>query len=202
MAGLYPTDAFAGAVLDIAKIGPGERFGRIHQERYSDPLSFAQSKSRFSDPRSLPEDQRFGVLYLGSTLKVCFIEAVLRDRRNGAIGDYPIEERELAQLRYTEIIVRSPLRLVDLRGDGPLRMGVPSDVAGSTRQGPARQWSLAFYEHQIKPDGILYPSRLNEDTNLAVYNRAILKLVADRRFRLIEAPGFADVLNGLKVALI
>ena len=35
-------------------------------------------------------------------------------------------------------------------------MAAPSDVAGSTRQGPARQRSLAFYEHQIKPDGIIY----------------------------------------------
>jgi len=86
VAGLYPTDASAEAVLDIAEIGSGGRFGQIHQESYSDPLSFAKSKSRFSDPRSLPEDQRFGVLYLGSTLKVCFIEAVLRDRRNGAVG--------------------------------------------------------------------------------------------------------------------
>jgi RES domain len=202
MAGLYPTDAFAEAALDIAEARPEEQFGRIHQERYYDPLSFAKSRSRFSDPRTLPEDQRFGVLYLRSTLKVCFIEAVLRDRRNGAVRDYPIEEKELAWLRYTQIIVRSPLRLVDLREDGPLRMGIPSDVAGSSRQAPARQWSLAFHEHPKKPDGLIYPSRLNGDTNLAIYDRTIFKLVPGRRFTLIEAPGFADVLNALKVALI
>jgi hypothetical protein len=118
----------------------------------------------------LPEDQRFGVLYLGSTLKLCFIEAVLRDRRNGTLGDYPMEETELARLRYTQIIVRSPLHLVDLRGDGQLRMGIPSDVVGSSRQAPARQWSRAFYEHPTKPDGVIYSSRLNQDTNLAVYD--------------------------------
>jgi hypothetical protein len=51
-------------------------------------------------------------------------------------------------------------------------------------------------------DGIIYSSRLNDDTNLTVYDRAIGKLRADRTLNLIEAPGFADVLNALKVAVI
>jgi hypothetical protein len=49
---------------------------------------------------------------------------------------------------------------------------------------------------------ILYPSRLNEDTNLAVYDRAIAKLGVERTLSLMKAPGFADVLNSLKVALV
>ena len=73
-------------------------------------------------------------LYLGETLKVCFLEAVLRDSRNGAVGDYPMDERELHVRRYAEIEIAAPLSLVDLRGDGAIRMGVPSDVARASRQ--------------------------------------------------------------------
>jgi hypothetical protein len=186
----------------LATINPAERFGRIYHERYPDPLGFGKTKSRFSDPRQGSYDQRFGVLYLGSTLKVCFVEAILRDRRNGSVGDYPIEEAELVQRRYAEIIVTSSLRLVDLRGDGPIRMGIPSDAVGSSRQALARVWSVAFYEHPEAPDGIVYPSRLNEDTILAVYDRAIAKLSVQRTLSLMKAPGFADVLNSLKVALV
>jgi len=202
MAGVRPTKAFAGVTLALASITPGQRFGRIYHERYPDPLGFGKTKSRFSDPRRRSEDRRFGILYLGSTLKVCFVEAVLRDRRNGAVGDYPIEEAELAQRRYVEIVVISSLRLVDLRGDGPIRMGIPTDVVGSTRQALARAWSVAFYDHPAVPDGIIYSSRLNEDTNLAVYDRAIAKLNVERSFALIKAPGFASVLNTLNVALL
>jgi len=52
------------------------------------------------------------------------------------------------------------------------------------------------------PDGVIYPSRLNEEANLAVYDRAIGKLRTDRIFPLIDAPGFAVVLDSLNVALV
>jgi hypothetical protein len=202
MVGLRPTQAFAGVTLEFATINPGQRFARIYHQRYPEPLGFGKTKSRFSDPRHRSEDRRFGVLYLGSTLKGCFIETILRDRRNGVVGDYPIEEAELIQRLYAEIVVTSLLNLVELRGDARIRMGIPSDVARSTRQTLARPWSVAFYEHPAAPDGIIYSSRLNDDTNLVVYDRAIGKLHADRIFRLMEAPGFAGVLNVFKVALV
>ena len=41
----------------------------------------------------------------------------------------------------------SSLNLVELRGDARIRMGIPSDVARSTRLTLARAWSVAFYEH-------------------------------------------------------
>ena len=109
---------------------------------------------------------------------------------------------DLGGTLYAEIVVASALSVVDLRGDGRIRMGIPSDVAGSTRQALARAWSVAFYDHPSMPDGIIYSSRLNEDTNLAVYDRAVVKLNVDQNFNLISAPGFASVLNTLKVALV
>jgi hypothetical protein len=81
-------------------------------------------------------------------------------------------------------------------------MGIPSNVARSMRQTLSRAWSVAFYEHPTAPDGIIYSSRLNDDSNLAVYDREIGKLRADRIFRLIEAPGLAGVLDAFKVALV
>ncbi|MER8383650.1 RES family NAD+ phosphorylase [Mesorhizobium sp. M0189] len=47
----------------------------------------------------------FGVLYLGDSLKVCFLETVLRDRREGILDDLPIEEVELTRRRYADIAV-------------------------------------------------------------------------------------------------
>jgi RES domain len=201
MSRLDPTPAFARATLRIATVGPGQIFGRIYLNRYPDVLGYSKSASRFSDHRRRVPRNRFGVLYLGNTLKVCFLEAILRDQRNGVIGDYVIRESKLRSRRYALVELISQLNLVDLRGDGCVRMGIPSDVPRSANHALARRWSLAFYQHPSQPDGIIYPSRLNEDVNLAIYDRAVPKLREVSTTALIEAPGFAEVLNNLLVAI-
>jgi RES domain len=197
-----PPADFARANLDLTTIAAGERFGRIYFDRHADPLGFGKTPSRFSDPRRRIPKTRFGVLYLGESLKVCFLEAVLRDKRNGAVGDYPLDEAELRTRRFAAVEVLAPLAMVDLRGDGGVRMGVPSDVTRASSQRLARAWSAAFHEHPAQPDGILYPSRLNGQTNLAVYDRALPKLRVAHTAALMDAPELPDVFDDLLVALV
>jgi hypothetical protein len=132
---------------------------------------------------------------------VCFLETVLRDRREGLVDDLPIDEVELKHRHYAEIAVAAQLRLVDLRGDNAVRMGVPTDVVRAQRQNLARRWSVAFHEHPSQPDGIICPSRLNGATNVAIYDRAIQKLQPDRVVTLLGAPGLAQVLDDFRVGL-
>ncbi len=197
-----PTAAFATAGLDLVRIPAGRTFGRIHHQRFADPLGFGKSRSRFSDPRRRMEANRFGVLYLGSSLKVCFLEAVLRDSRDGVVGDFPMDEAELDIRKYAQVVTNAELALLDLTGDGPVRMGVPSDVLRSSRQALARRWSIAFHDHPAQVDGIYYPSRLNGEVNLAIYGRAVPKLMVATSGPLRVAPGLARVLNELEVALV
>lgn len=201
MPGLDPPSGFATVALDCATVDAGARFGRIFFTRFKDPLGFGKSLTRFSDPRRRVPANRFGVLYLGSSLKVCFVESVMRDQGDGRIDDLLLDDRDLAIRSYATIEVTAALSLVDLRGDGPLRMGIPSDVARSSKQSLARRWSLAIHEHPAQPDGIIYPSRLNSETNLAIYDRAILKLRAVARGELLKEVGLAAVLRDLKVGL-
>lgn len=202
MLGVRPPPDFGRAKLEIETISPGRIFGRIYWSTYPDPLGYGKSPSRFSDPRRRVDANRFGVLYLGDSLKVCFLETVLRDRREGLVDDLPIEEVELTQRRYAEITTTADLRLVDLRGDNAVRMGVPTDVVRAQRQNLARRWSLAFHEHPSEPDGVIYPSRLNEATNLAIYDRAILKLKPKRVLTLLGAQGLAQVLEDFRIGLV
>jgi hypothetical protein len=202
MAGVNPPAGFERQRLDIETVPSGRRFGRIYASAFPDPLGFGKTPSRFSDPRRRDATKRFGVLYLGETLKVCFLEAVLRDRRDGLIGDLPIDEKEIYARRYAEVETIAELSLVDLREDHAIRMGVPTDVAKSSRQRLARSWVLAFHEHQSLPDGITYPSRLNGHTNVAVFERAVSKLAPARVMPLIGAPGLAAVINDLRVSLV
>jgi hypothetical protein len=199
---LRPTADFARVDLDLTIVAAGARFSRIYFDRHTNPLGFGNTPSRFSDPRRRKAENRFGVLYLGETLKVCFLEAVLRDKRNGAIGDYPLDETELRARRFAAVEVVAPLAMVDLRGDGGVRIGVPSDVTRASGHRLARAWSAAFHKHPAQPDGIVYPSRLNGQTNLAVYDRAIPKLRVADTMRLMDAPELPEVLDDLLVALV
>jgi len=51
-------------------------------------------------------------------------------------------------------------------------MGIPSDVVHGASQSLARRWSAAFHEHPEQIEGLIYPSRLNGEPNLAIYDRA------------------------------
>lgn len=157
MAGKLPPADFAAARLRVHIVAAGETFGRIYASGFPDPLGYRKSHSRFSDLRRRRLESRFGVLYLGETLAVCFLEAVLRDRRDGVAGDLALEERELEDRLYATIEIASALRVVDLRANRAVAMGVPSDVHRGTRHRLGRAWSLAFHEHPAKVDGIIYP---------------------------------------------
>lgn len=89
------------------------------------------------------------------SLKVCFLEAILRDQRDGVVGTFPLGMTVLTERAMAEITPTRDLKLIDLRGDGPVRMGIPSDVAGGANQTLARAWSAAFYEHPAAIDGII-----------------------------------------------
>ena len=166
-------------------------------------LILSATPSRFSDPRRRVENNRFGVLYLGETVAVCFLEAVLRDQRNGVIGNYPISERELRERQCAQIEVVRPLRLVELRGNSLITMGVPTDVPRWSRHTLSRRLSVAFHEHPDAPDGIVYPSRLKGHTNLAIYDRAIIpNLRVQNTTPLIERSELPRVLDDFRVALV
>ena len=197
---MLPPADFASARLRLHTVGAGQTFGRIYMAGFANPLGYGKSKSRFSDPRRRKAANRFGVLYLGETLAVCFLEAVLRDRKDGVAGELELEERELDDRRYAEVEVTSSLHLVDLRENNAVAMGVPSEVLRGVRQHLGRAWSVAIYDHPNGVDGIIYPSRLNGQVNIAIYGRAVVKLRPTRLRRLADVAELASILDDLEVA--
>ena len=111
-----------------------------------------------------------------------------------------LEERELDERRYAEVETVAPLRLVDFRENSAVAMGVPSEVLRGVRQSLGRAWSVAFHDHPQSVDGIIYPSRLNGHTNLAIYGRAVAKWRPKRLRRLSDVAELAPVLDDLEVA--
>jgi len=170
----------------------------MYDSRFTDPLGYGSGLSRFSDPTG----RAFGVIYLGSTAKVTFVETILRDRGDGRGRDCVIAWDEIESRILASIVPLEPMVVVDLTGDGPLRMGVPSDVVGARDQSSARAWSAAFYGHSTAPDGVLYPSRLNEERCLAIYDRAVRKLEVAAAPRLPDCRSeLAAILDDLEIAI-
>ena len=145
-----PPAAFAGCRLVFHDEPVGRSWRRLYQSRHADPLGFAPVSSRFSHPAGTA----FGVVYLASLVKVAFHEVILRDRTDARTGAVLVPYAELEAYTCAEIAIGSALRLVDLTGDGPLKMGVPSDVVGARDHSLAQQWSVAFHAHPDQVDGV------------------------------------------------
>ena len=124
-----------------ATIPVGATWRRICETRFPDPLGYGPGLSRFSDPTG----KAFGLIYLGSTAKVAFVETILRDRADGRGAACVVAYDEIEKRSLASIVPVEPLVLVDLTGDGPLRMGVPSDVVGARDQSLAQRWSVAIH---------------------------------------------------------
>jgi hypothetical protein len=199
-----PRRGFGSTALVTAEIGAGTRWHRIYRSHFPDPLGFGHAPSRFSDPRiELPPSERFGVVYLGSSLTVCFLETVLRDRGNGRLGEVPLPLAELAGLSCAEIEAAVPLLVADLRGDAPLRMGVPTDAVRAASHRLGQRWAGAIWSHDRAPDGIVYHSRLNEAENLALFDRATAKLrVASVRPLLQHRTELAEIIDRFALAIL
>jgi hypothetical protein len=138
------------------------------------PLGFGRASSRFSPPDKAAH--QYGVVYLGSSLKVAVAETLVRDRGDGRLCEFPIELTELDDWPCADIEVTARLRVVDLRGDGALRMGIPSDVAHAADWRESQLWSTALHGHDGRPDGLIYLSRFTGEPNVAVFERALSKL--------------------------
>lgn len=67
-----------------------------------------------------------------------------------------------------------------------MRLRLPTDVVDARNQTMAPAWSEVFFDHPAARYGIVYPSRLNEQRNIALYTRALWKLAPDATPRLVE----------------
>lgn len=205
MAGKQPPKTFINSRLDFKIIHPGgASWWHLTLARYPDPLGYGKTPSRFSDPRvALPEEEQFGVFYLGASIRVCFLETILRDRRTARTGYLPIPQSELQEWNTVPVEVAEPLRLVDLTGDGPIRMGVPTDAVRASRHHLGQVWSLALWGHNSQPDGILFPSRLNMELDMALFDRAVPKIRHAKVVPLLhQYREMADILRRFELSIV
>lgn len=194
-----PGQAFSGRALNLKIVTKGELWRRMYDARFPDPIGWGPGLSRFSDPTG----SAFGIIYLGASAKVAFVETILRDASDGRGAELIVKMAEIERRILASLRVIQDLRLIDLTNDARLRMGVPSDVVGARNQALSRAWSAAIHAHPDQPDGVYFASRLNGQSCIALYDRALRKLEAVATPRLLDCRDeLAAILDDLEIAIV
>ncbi len=131
-----------------------------------------------------------------------------RDYRSTPLHAVPVpsrfsDPRGCYAVLYASESVRSaePLALIDLRGDGPVRVGAPSAAIHDGNRAAGRALSAAVHATVPDADGILFPSRFTGHACTAVFERAFGKLAALGVADLASHADFLDALDDYDIVL-
>lgn len=164
--------------------------------RAHDTASLRPSPSRFCDGRY------YAVLYAALDFETAFMETAVRDRFVGA-GRRVIALDEVLVRRRVEYAPDpiEPLRLVDLRDEGCLRLGAATDAAHARNHAVGRALSRARYDTHRHVDAFCYKPRLTGDDCFAIFDRAAVRLTVTTTQGLLEHPDLPAVLVGHLIVL-
>ncbi len=97
---------------------------------------------------------------------------------------------------------RFKLRILDLRHDGCVRLGAPTDAVNARNHTAGRTLGRAIYAEHKDIDGLLYSSRLTGADVYAVFDHAIRKLDATEVGAVQDHANLPDVLVRLSIDLV
>ena len=192
MTGGYEPDRLRSRLRSVRL---GRVFRVIHRDRRSTPLGASPAPSRFGDPRG-----GYAVLYASESVRCAFWETLARNRfarcRRRELPRVEVEARLVAEMGSP-----GPLALIDLRGDGAVRIGAPSAVAHDGNHAAGRALSAAVHVGVPEADGFLFASQFTGDACVAVFDRAFGKLTALGVDELIRHVEFLDALDDYDIVL-
>jgi hypothetical protein len=130
------------------------------------PLGMGYGLTRFASPTKV-----YKLVYLAADPKTSIAEAIVRDRFQHKAHRRMTEE-EFDLWSMCSITRSDTFKLLDLRGDGPTLLNIPTDAINGRNHRAGRAFSERLY-NQTALDGILYPSRFTKKDCVALYDRAL-----------------------------
>ncbi len=191
--GRYPRERIE-ARLHLFAIGGAHRvFGASRM-----PLQMHSSPSRFCDGKS-----GFSVMYAALSFETCIVETLVRDRFTHRLK----RELPLAAVLargYARISTQPnlELNLLDLRDTGCVDIGAPTDAVRARHFAAGQALGKAVYAEHRQVDGFIYASRLTGDHCIAVFDRAVGKLMVVDACEMKDAEELPAVLERNKVVLL
>jgi RES domain len=161
---------------EITILAPNTRLIRIYDPtqyntqditfRYYGPLNrFDHHQHPLASPAI---DGERGINYWGLNLSCCLVEVF------GDTGIIEIDRQLVAIVELTQ-----SLKLLELRGSGAMKLGTVAAISSVADRELSQAWSRFFYENVNligEIDGIIFSNAHNQDTAIALYERAESKL--------------------------
>lgn len=187
----YPRERVESLITEV-KVNTATRLIKAAHART--PLGVKPSPSRFC-PGST-----FAVLYGAESFETAFSEVVVRDRfvqKSSRI----VPVGEITTRSWVWFNSDSVLRLLDLGGDGCVRLGAPTDAHNARSHAAGRALAQSIYDEHSFVDGIIYDSRLTGGTCLAIFDRACDSLSLTKIGQLHEHILLPATLRRLEIKL-
>ena len=124
---------------------------------------------------------------------------MIRDRFVGKERRY-LYRPYLDSLLATEISTSASLMLVDLTGAAAYDMGIDTDAKGSRSHHAGQAFAEALHK-RTSADGILFSSRLTDAPCVAIFDRALSRLIATAPVDLVRVGALAEELVRLEVTV-
>jgi hypothetical protein len=200
-AGIKPMGAkkvrtsFLGKTLPLIQLP--ERLIRISKKIYADPIHWSKlGVHRFDSPVAI-----YGVLYASNTVETAILEV---------FGDqwaafHEIDSADLELFDICELLITSPLKVVNATGRHLNRLGTDSGFFASTDYPKTQAWARSFMTHHQAPQGIRYNSRKNPARiNYAMFGTREAQAVVqvERRYPLLDHPNLYQFLLSYDVTLL
>ena len=169
MAAAYPPERVEALLVQI-KLPPSYR---IIPDRYlATPLGTAPADSRFC-----ARHDGFTVLYAAADFATAFIETVVRDRFvRRQQREVRLKEVTARAWVYLETLPGAWLNLLDLRQDGCIRLGAPTDAINARHHGAGSALGRMVHAEHRRVDGLIFPSRLTGADVYALFDRSLGRL--------------------------
>lgn len=164
MSAPLPPDDLASRRPRLVRLKKGTVLHRFYPAEF-DPVFFDRSRlGRLNSP-----DGSYGVLYASREAYGAFAESFLRQP-----GRTLIDAGLLRRKAYVRLEVTADLSLIRLAGPSLAILGATAEVVhGGLPYDAPQAWSKALFEHPLRPDGIAYYAR-HDDEGLcyAIFDRA------------------------------
>jgi len=159
-----PPDDLGHRSPRLLRLRQGTLAHRFYTAKY-DPIFFDTSRlGRLNAP-----DGSYGVLYAAREAYGAFAETFLR-----LPGRTLIDASMLSRKAYVRLEITADLRLIRLAGPSLAILGATAEVVhGGLPYDAPQSWSKALFHHPLRPDGIAYYAR-HDDEGLcyAIFDRA------------------------------
>jgi hypothetical protein len=167
-----PPEWLADILLPIHEIQAGTALHRVHRSSL-DPIFFGPGPAVPPTNRFDSASGRFGVLYVGLSLRGALAETLVRNPQRLIVAMNDIVGRSVSALVFDR-----PLRIVRLYGWGLQTVGTDNSISTGP-YAPCGLWSDALCDHPDRPDGLAYQSRHDSfEICLAIFEKADVRLQA------------------------